>query len=316
MTTGSAATQRVDGDVVLYWLRTERDSIRISDGFRAHTLEVYEQAAHAAGMTLVPVTVDDITATDAEEAAVIRVAGREIDPRRAVFHTAPASTPANVPDMWRYVTTTGILEAAGFCVTVPTQHGIAYSDSFVFLTRFGEHGVPSLPTVRVCTREIEVHEKNRFQLSQWGLDFPVVVKPAHWDGGAGGAFVADTSRRLSTIFQLAGASETTVLVQPWLGEDTISHRIQCFAGEPEDTGETVPDHVVASASKIAQEIGLPYLCLDFVEAQGEFWLSGVDLGVFSADTDAKTATKQLQSYRNHFDRFSSGERGVRRWAYV
>lgn len=315
MTTGSAALP-VDGDVVLYWLHSQREPVRTSDVFREHVTARYEQAARAAGMTLVPVTVDDITITDAEGAAAIRVLGEEVGPRHGLFHTAPASTPANMPDMWRYLTTTGALEAAGFCVTVPAQHGIEYSDSFVFLSRFGEFGVPSLPTVRVCTREIEVHEKNRFRLPQWGLNFPVVVRPAHGAGGAGGEFVADTSRRLSTIFQLHSASETTVLVQPWLGEDTTDHRVHCFAGEPDDVSAAAPDHVVASARKIAREAGLPYLRIDFIEARGEFWLSGVDLGVFSGDTDATTAVRQSLSYRSHFDRFTSGDRGVRLWTYA
>ncbi|MFD5075773.1 hypothetical protein [Streptomyces sp. NPDC058371] len=58
----------------------------------------------------------------------------------------------------------GILEATGFMVTVPAVHSITWSDTMVPLLGFDLGEVRTPPSVRLCTREIEVH-RDRLRLA-------------------------------------------------------------------------------------------------------------------------------------------------------
>jgi hypothetical protein len=297
--------------ITLYWLRSERTSVRQADDHRAGPLAVLQKVAMSEGVSLVPVTPDDITATDFHGEVSIRVLGQQLDRRNTLFHTTIPGDPAGTNDAWRQLTTTGIVEAAGFCVTVPSLHSILLGDRLAFLLKHATEEIPAVPTVRVCTREIEVHERDRFQLEQWGLELPVVITPDH--GESPGPFVVEGQRKLSSLLQLIGASEATVLVQPWFGDDAQVHRVLCVDGEP--LGNGAPTPVTAPARRIAQQIGLPFIQIDFLESAGKYWLHDVDIdGCLGGPVD-ETANVQISAYRDHFTRFLERDGNLRKWAY-
>ncbi|WP_436498586.1 hypothetical protein [Actinokineospora sp. HUAS TT18] len=301
-----------DDTVTLYWLRSERaaagPAAALDDRLRA-----CEPIAAALGLRLCPVTVDDVVVIQYDETARVSVQGAWVDPLKSIFHTGFASGAAQQPDQWRLLTTSAILEAAGFLVTVPATHAVAGNDSIVGLLRLDVDGVRGLPSVRLCTREIEVH-RDRLRLEDWDLDFPVVVRPAY-PGEAGKVFVAENQRRLSTILQLAGASELTILVQPWLGADAVEHAVHCVDGEPQGLTGELADRLAGPARALATESGLAYVRVDFVQRGDEFWFSQVDYTGFTAADDADTVRLQLGAYRQSFDRFA--EAGThRRWTFA
>lgn len=286
----------------LFWLRSERD-----DGAVAVAQDTYvtQLAAAAAkrGLDLRTATVDDVVVNQVGEAAFVRVRGERVDPSDTFFHTGLPAGAAQAPDTWRLLSTTGILEAAGFLVTVPAVHSMTWTDTIVPRLRFDLGEIRTLPSVRLCTREIEVHP-DRLRVSGWGLEFPVAVRPAvHRPGDR--VFVAENERRLAALLQLAGASEVTVLVQPWLGEHVVEHVVTCVNGEP--TGLAgLAERLSGPAKAVATEIGLAYVRVGFYQDGDRFWLSHVDCAGFSPDLGADAVAVQLAAYHEAFRRFRAG----------
>ncbi len=285
---------------VLYWLRSERDAVAVAAADDARLAALAATAAQL-GLDLRTATVDDVVVTQAGESATVQVHGEHVDRRDVFFHTGLASGPAQTADAWRLLTTIGILEAAGFLVTVPATHSVTWSDSIVPLLRFDLGDVRVLPSVRLCTREIEVH-RDRLRVADWGLEFPVAVRPAVNRPGDR-IFVAENQRRLSTILQLAGASELTVIVQPWLGEQAVDHAVVCVDGEPIGLDGTLADQLSGPARSVATALGLAYVRVGFVQDTDRFWLSQVDLAGFASDLDVAVARVQFAAYRDAFYRF-------------
>ncbi|MFE0379541.1 hypothetical protein ACFW1M_29145 [Streptomyces inhibens] len=285
---------------VLFWLRSERDHTAVAAADHARVAGLTAAAADL-GLDLRTATIDDVVVTQVGEAAIVRVRGDRVDPRDTFFHTDSLGRPAQAPDTWRVLSTIGILEAAKFMVTVPAVHSITWTDTIVSLLRFDLGEVRTLPSVRLCTREIEVH-RDRLRVADWGLEFPVVVRPAVRRPGDR-VFIAESERRLTTLLQLVGASELTVLVQPWLGEHVVEHVVVCIDGEPTGLEGALAERLSGPASSVATALGLAYVRVGFVQDADRFWLSHVDCTGFAPDLDADAVRVQLAAYREAFHRF-------------
>ncbi|WP_327370958.1 hypothetical protein [Streptomyces sp. NBC_01217] len=284
----------------LFWLRSERDYTSVAAAEEARTAALTAAAANL-GLDFHTATVDDVVVTQVGETALVRVQGDRVDSRGVFFHPGSLGRPAQAPEAWRLLSTMGILEAAGFMVTVPAVHAINWTDAIVPLIRFDLGEVRTLPSVRLCTREIEVH-RDRLRIADWGLQFPVTVRPAVRRPGDR-VFIAESERRLTTLLQLVGASELTVLVQPWLGEHVVEHVVVCIDGEPTGLEGKLGERLSLPARSVAAELGLAYVRIGFVEDADRFWLSHVDCTGFASDLDADAVGVQLAAYREAFHRF-------------
>ncbi|SEF09418.1 hypothetical protein [Streptomyces sp. Ag109_O5-10] len=291
----------------LVWLRSERDHISVATADHARVADLTAAAA-SLGVALRTATVDDLVLTQTGQTAVVRVRGDRVDPRDTFFHTGSLGGSTQAADAWRLLSTIGILEAAGFMVTVPAVHSITWTDTIVPLLSFDLGEVRTLPSVRLCTREIEVH-RDRLRLSDWGLEFPVAVRPAVRRPGDR-PFVAENERRLTTLLQLAGASEVTVLVQPWLGEHVVEHTVVCVDGEPAGLEGALAERLSGPARTVATALGLAYVRIGFVQDADRFWLSHVDCTGFAPDADADALEVQLVAYREAFRRFRAARDAV------
>ncbi|MFI0723487.1 RimK family alpha-L-glutamate ligase [Streptomyces sp. NPDC021224] len=321
----------MDSPIALYWIRSER-AAGAPDPHGDRILRRCAAAAGRHGMDLRSATVDDIVvACDGGEPSV-RVHGTPVSPHEVFFHTKLMSWPANAVDVWRHLTTYAVLEEAGFCVTVPALHSMVNNDKLLAgLQDFGP-GVRPLPTLRLPTR---AYYPGQYDLQALGIGYPAVVKPSDW-GGGNAVFVADGPRRLHEVLVLASASERTMVVQPWLGPDTRDHRVYCFDGEPARSSvrrlaagaaagnvtqggsaalAEPPAALLGPARAVARAIGLPYVCVDFLEAGGDFWFSEIEVDGGTSVGGAELTAARFGAYRRHFDRFRSPSAPPRRWTW-
>ncbi|MFD5813480.1 hypothetical protein [Streptomyces sp. NPDC127038] len=300
-------TRNTAAPPTLFWLRADRDHTTVAAADHARKTDLTAVAADL-GLQLRTATVDDLVVSQVGGTAVVRVRGVRVDPRDTFFHTGSLDGLTQGPDAWRLLSTIGILEAAGFMVTVPATDSITWSDTIVPLLSPGLGEVRTLPSVRLCTREIEVH-RDRLRLADWGLEFPVAVRPAVRRPGDR-AFVADNDRRLTTLLQVAGAGEVTVLVQPWLGDHVVEHVVVCVDGEPTGLEGPLAERLSGPAKSVATELGLAYVQVEFVQDADRFWLSRVDCTGFAPTDDADAAEVQLAAYRAAFHRFRAASDAV------
>jgi hypothetical protein len=328
-------------DVTMFWLRSERSSAA-PDPYGDRIYADAKLAAAAHGMTLPSVTVDEIVVSCRGDGPVVRVRGERIDPRSAFFHTKLMSWPIYAVDLWRELTTCLLLEQAGFCVTVPALHSIINNDKLFTLAQDFADGIDPIPTVRVCTR---AYYPGLIDFTALGLEFPAVVKPVDW-GGGNAVFLVDGPARLDSVLTLAGAAEMTMVIQPWLGRETVDCRIYCLDGEPVRASERrisasgsvagnvtqggssrmipVPQNLRESAALVARDLGLPYVCVDFLGADGRFWFSEIEVDGGTTAGGPELNALRFGAYRGHFERFlavggrtgQSGHEALRRWRYV
>lgn len=333
----------MDHSVALYWIRSERDS-GAPDPHGDRILERCRAAAARHGMELLSATADDIVVSHGPDGTAVTVRGTRLSPRTAFFHTKLMSWPANGVDAWRHLTTYAIVEEAGFCVTVPALHSIINNDKLLSCAQDFGPGVNPLPTLRITTR---AYQPGRTDFEALGVTFPAIVKPCDW-GGGNAVFVADGPRRLDSILALAGAAEMTMAIQPWLGPRTRDVRVYCVGGEPygaslrEAVGAgpaanvaqggsagliPVPEHLAGPARRVARVIGLPYVCVDFLEADGEVWFSEIEVDGGTSAGGLELTAVRFGAYRSHFDRFVAAAAaadaaedrapaGVPRWTYA
>ncbi|SEF09410.1 RimK family alpha-L-glutamate ligase [Streptomyces sp. Ag109_O5-10] len=313
-----------DSDAItMFWIRSERES-KSPNPYDAAINTGYDDAARAVGMRLTRISVDDVVVGTTKDCASVRVRGALVAPDATVFHTKLVTWPVDRFDYWRHLTTYAALSAAGFFTTVPVGLSLVNNEKqLTALQRFGSV-VQRLPSVRLCTRGYDRDHLDwctaAMRASDIGL--PVVVKPASW-GGGNGVFVASTVGELDAVLTWAAATELTVLIQPWLGRDVVDYRVYCLDGEPHRVltrelrgdalaGNTaqggsaawnaIPDALLAPARAVARDIGLPYLCVDFLRADGRWWFSEIEVdGSAARDPDLNKA--RFGSFRSRFDTF-------------
>lgn len=101
---------------------------------------------------------------------------------------------------------------------------------------------------------------------------------------------------------LAGLQDFGPGVRP-LPTLRLSTRVYCFDG-------------AAALRGPARAIGLPYVCVDFLEAGGGFWFSEIEVDGGTSVGGADLTAARFGAYRRHFDRFRSASGPARRWTYA
>jgi len=301
-------------DVVMYWLRTRR-AANLDRGLAA-VIEHCRRAAAANRMELRHVSVDDIVVATSPVGVSVTIAGVPADRANTFFHTKLMTWPETEKDTWRFVSTADLLAAAGFHTTVPTSVNVATNDKLLTLVTYAMDDIPWVPSIRVSTRGF-----SRIDPAAMPVEFPAIVKPANWGGGYGIQKVSSYSE-LEAVLQLAGGGEITMVVQPWLGEKVADNRVYCIdgvgvaattrvaaagaiVGNLHQGGRLevidVPDELRAPAQRIARLVGLPYVCIDFLEADGRYYLSEIEVDGGTSGNE-QLGVQRFGAYRRGFDR--------------
>lgn len=306
----------------LFWLRSQRDAVDVYDRFTRPRLQRFKAVAAQAGLEMQVATVDDFTIELAEDGrARLMLGDRAVESSESFFHTATMTWPAYSQDVWRYQTFSQLLTDLGFCITTPPDVNSLVTDKYLTLVQGFAHDLPILPTLRVMTRQFRrIEDLIPLDL----LHYPVAVKPANWGSGFGILRATDRAT-LDAALQLAGAAELSMVVQPWI-EGLSDYRIYCFNGRPEAamvrTGQpgalvanishgaatartAVPPWAVEPARLIAEAVESPYLCVDFVATEAEFWLSEIEVdgGILPTSPFRDLLSRRFQSYVQHFEDF-------------
>jgi glutathione synthase/RimK-type ligase-like ATP-grasp enzyme len=215
------------------------------------------------------------------------------------------------------LSTSAALDVVGYHTTIPVASNVFNDDKLLALAcDFGQQ-IPRLPTLRVSTRQAYP-----MHLQAYGLDFPVIVKPASW-GGGNAVMRADDQAKLNAIIQLAGAGDVTMIVQPYVGAGARDVRVYCVEGEPEvalirsagggsitaNVGQggtsqvaAVPPEVTGWARRISASIGLSYLGVDFLNLGGQYWLSEIEIDAGTVD-HPELSRLRFRAYLNGFRRY-------------
>ncbi|MER7862380.1 hypothetical protein ABTX61_25000 [Amycolatopsis japonica] len=301
-------------NMVLYWMLPEWSLEARTAGRKHGEIESSQAAAAGHGIDLQVIGVEDVVLFDDGKTTEVRVDGETVSPSTAFFHTKWTGSPVGADDTWRHLTTSASLEAAGFYVTVPAAHTVLLGDRVTTGLRANWHGIPTIPSVRVCTREIGNHP-DRFDPGVWGLTFPLVVRAA---AGHGPEFTVSDEESLRAVFQLAGASELTLSISA--ADTDRVHRVYCVGGEPfgcvtadGDLGP-VPDAVLASARGIGAELGLACLSLEYHERDGRYLLAEVEADQAAGLRIPELSEARFGAYRQWFSRFLAGS-DSRQWTY-
>ncbi|NGY63125.1 hypothetical protein G7043_29825 [Lentzea sp. NEAU-D13] len=309
----------------MYWIRSERESKRPNPA-HAPINAMYDEIFRDLGMTVQPISAENIVVGRTDDGPAVYVRGVRVRPDEAFFHTMLWTWPTDRFDIWQHLTVYAALEAAGYFVTVPTLHSVINNDKILTgLSEFAS-GLRRVPTVRVTTRGYDSEALRRcvVALTAADIEYPVIVKPAHWGSGHG-VFVAENETELNTVLKTAQAAEFTMVVQPWLGREVTDFRVFCIDGEPHSTlgrrpvgdavagnlGQggamslgTVPQVLRDPARKVAKAMGMPYVCVDFLMAgDDDWWLSEVEIDGGSTLDDFATTRARFGSYLARFKAF-------------
>ncbi|HEY6795831.1 MAG TPA: hypothetical protein VI248_14220 [Kineosporiaceae bacterium] len=284
----------VAGDIFsLYWIWPERFRLgtMLAD---EETWRVYGAAAAEQGLEMHVVSVDDVTVAARQDGPALLVRGDPIDPSCAAFHGKLYTWPAFSDDIWRSLALFQVIEEAGYYNLIRPNLNLITNDKAATVLHLRDVDERWLPTIRLTTRD---PEEFAVPLKEAGLAYPVVAKPTSWGGGKG-VLVAHDEGELMTALRLASAAELTMVIQPLVEPPLEDVRVYCVNGEPiaairrtpaeggivANTGAggraefvPVPGELHRRASTIAAHLDTPWVGVDFLGGNGNYYLSEVEI---------------------------------------
>ncbi|MDX8147104.1 hypothetical protein SK854_33680 [Lentzea sp. BCCO 10_0061] len=307
----------------LYWLYPERT--RFENDPTAW--ENYRRSAKLARFELEAISVDDVEIVFDGHESWVYVKGERVDPGRTLFHNKLETWPQFQKDVWRFLSTFQALESSGHCTLIRSAQNLLTTDKISTLMELGRiGGVRTIPTLNIPTRDFAVL---RTKPDDVGIDYPVIVKPAHWGSGRGVVRAHDEGQLIMAL-RLASAAELTMVVQPMLGAGgTLTDvRVMCVDQRPALSavrhlgpnktvnnsgggGRTeivpVPEDLVAPATEIAERIGTPWIGVDFLYDGSDYHLCEVEIDAYipkswmESPEMARVLDLRFASYRRRFD---------------
>ncbi|MFF8837883.1 RimK family alpha-L-glutamate ligase [Streptomyces sp. NPDC015130] len=254
-----------------------------------------------------------------------------LSPERDILVYGVRTSPTHEVDLWTGLSLMRSLATLGFWLPIPLDTGILLNDKYATLNAFQDSPVPGIPTIRI-TADRDVHRLRHLNLvpGDW---FPVFVKPLSWSGGQGCVSCPDRDS-LEAVLGLAAGSGTGVAVQPRLAGVTADIRVVVVEGTIIAMFDRIPrqgSHVanvsrggsyalrteidprVHELAKLASErLGVSYLCVDLLLADGQLWLSEFEAdGAVSrllapADVVHHVVATRFAAYERRLDAFLAG----------
>ncbi|MEU3744657.1 MULTISPECIES: RimK family alpha-L-glutamate ligase [Streptomyces] len=287
----------------------------------------YRLAADRAGLDF------DVAAPDHFAIARGRVYWRDepLSPNRDIIVYGIRTGPTHEVDLWAGLSLMRSLQTLGFWLPIPLDTGILLNDKYATLNAFQDSPVPVVPTIRLAA-DRDVHRLRHLSLvpNDW---YPVFVKPLSWSGGQGCVACPDRDS-LEAVLGLAAGSRTGVAIQPRLPQVAADIRVVSVEGTVIAMFDRIPrqgSHVanvsrgagyavrteidprVHELAKLASNrLGVSYLCIDLLLADGQLWLSEFEAdGAVSrllapADLVHHVVATRFAAYERRLDAFLAG----------
>ncbi|MDR6226595.1 ATP-grasp domain-containing protein [Desmospora profundinema] len=281
----------------IYWIFPDRSSTFQSNWERTNFWDVYKKAAEESGFSMEVVSAEAIEVIYlADHSTITKVYGQEVFVHDTIFVTEIHNFPHQQCDFMQMVNTFWTLRKLGFYLPIDPELSLIMGDKLNTFLFFRDLELPVLPSIRiVCGRDLERHNLPSLLES---FEFPLIIKPLGWGGGLG-VNLATNYSELKGILSLASGAETAMMIQPALDSSKlVDYRVYFIDGSPHtilsrrpqggdiianlsrggETGLiTMPDGLNDLAAKVANEIQLPYCCVDFLYDGERYWLSEVEL---------------------------------------
>ncbi|MEU9132052.1 hypothetical protein AB0D08_28770 [Kitasatospora sp. NPDC048540] len=302
------------------WIFPDRESTRATAMWQDFFWDLYAEVAEESGMSWTRHAPDAVT-VDATDPARPRVYvdGEQVSPDDTLFVTALYSLPYQAMDIFNQYELYAVLEQAGFYLPFPPQVSLVGNDKLATMLALAGSPVPPIPTVRIGTgRDVGKH---LYEAALANMTYPAIVKPSGWCGG-GGINLARSREDIRGLASLAQGGDTTLVVQPYLGDGTVDYRVYVVDGKPYAVMKRIPlpGSPVANASRggimefppvpaelaaatayFAERLPIPFFCVDFLFDGERYWFSELEPdGVIAPDYDDPGRTLQRDITRARF----------------
>ncbi|MFJ9574972.1 RimK family alpha-L-glutamate ligase [Streptomyces sp. NPDC101191] len=277
------------------WIFPDRESTRSTASWHAMFWDLYAEVAEDLGMTWTRHSPDAVTVEGTQPgSARVYVDGEPVTPRDTLFITALYSLPYQQPDIFNQYALCTVLQQAGFYLPFPPETSLIGNDKLATLLHLGGSPIPPIPSVRIGTgRDVSKH---LYEVALGTMTYPAVVKPAGWCGG-GGINLARSAGDIRGLASLAQGGDTTLVVQPYLGDGTVDYRVYVIDGvahavlkrTPEPGSAVanasrggamefvpVPEELAKAAAYFAERLSIPFFCVDFLHDGQRFWFSELE----------------------------------------
>ncbi|MFE2410053.1 MULTISPECIES: RimK family alpha-L-glutamate ligase [unclassified Kitasatospora] len=310
----------------LCWIFPDRESSRMAALWHPFFWDLYAECAADLGLRWTRNAPESVS-VDATGPGRPRVYVDEepVTPEDTLFITALYSLPYQSMDVFNQYALYAVLEQAGFYLPFPPQVSLIGNDKLATLLYLAGSPVPTIPTVRIGTgRDIGKHE---YEVALGGMTYPAIVKPSGWCGG-GGINLARGPEDVRGLASLAQGGDTTLVVQPYLGDGTVDYRVYVVDGEPYAVLKRTPEagSPVANASRggsmefppvppelaeatryFAEKLPIPFFCVDFLHDGTTYWFSELEPdGVIAPDHTDPHRTLQRDVTRARFTAYRDG----------
>lgn len=278
------------------WVFPDRESTRAKAMWHPFFWDMYAEVAADMGLSWTRNAPAEITVDGtARGKPRIYVEEELVTPEDTLFITALYSLPYQAMDIFNQFALYSVLEQAGFYLTFPSWLAPIGNDKLATLLYLGDSPVPTIPTIRIGTGP-DVG-KHQYEVALENVTYPAIVKPAGWCGG-GGVNLARSSEDIRGLATLAQGGDTTLVVQPYLGDGTIDYRVYVIDGKAyphvlrrtPEPGSPVsnasrggimdfpltPPELVEATAYFAEKLPIPFYCIDFLHDGERFWFSELE----------------------------------------
>jgi hypothetical protein len=318
----------------MYWIFPDRESTRATAMWHPFFWDLYAEVAAELGLTWTRTSPDSVTVDGLDVGKPrVYVNGDLVTPQDTLFITALYSLPYQSMDIFNQYALYAVLEQAGFYLPFPSALSPIANDKMATILHLRDSPIPAIPTIRIGTGP-DVG-KHLYEAALGGLTYPAIVKPAGWCGG-GGVNLARDAEEIRGLASLAQGGDTTLVIQPYLGDGTVDYRVYVIDGRPYAVMKRIPlaGSPVANASRgglmefppvprelqeatayFAEKVRIPFFCIDFLFDGEQFWFSELEPdGVIAPDLGDPARTLQRDitrarwtAYRDAHTRFLAEE---------
>jgi hypothetical protein len=285
------------------WIFPDRESTRAAAMWHPFFWDLYAEVAAELGLSWTRHAPDEVTVDALEPGKPrVRVGDELVTPQDTLFITALYSLPYQSMDVFNQYALYAVLEQAGFYLPFPPALSPIANDKLATILHLHDSPVPPIPTLRIGTgRDVG---KYLYEVALENLTYPAIVKPAGWCGG-GGVNLARDAEEIRGLASLAQGGDTTLVIQPYLGDGTIDYRVYVVDGEPYAVMKripqpgspvanasrggamefpSVPSELAAATAYFARKLPIPFFCADFLFDGERYWFSELEPdGVIAPD---------------------------------